>query len=97
MQVINFEEDGSNAGAEAAMAGAAEGASITATVLDSASDDSGGAEAAKHELLEVVTLTVKFAYFDTLLRSLALIHCSSVSRYSSHTTISKCALSLVEE
>ena len=57
MQVINIEEDGSNAGAEAAMAGAAEGVSITALVLDFASDDSGGAEAAEHEPLEVVTLT----------------------------------------
>lgn len=74
MQVINIEEDGSNAGAEAAMAGVAEGAAITAPMLDSARDDSGGAEAAEHEPLEMVTLTVKFAYFDTLLRSLALIH-----------------------
>lgn len=80
MQVINIEEENGNgeAGAGAAAAGDLEGTglAVTAPVLDSSPDGAGGEPAAgeAHEPLEMVTLTEKFAYFDTLLRSLALIH-----------------------
>lgn len=61
--------------------GGTDAASITAAAVDYSTHDAGAdvgeaaaGEAAEHEPLETVTLTVKFAYFDTLLRSLALIH-----------------------